>query len=173
MMLNIKRYLWLLLLTPVASFAQQKEVLSLDEIIQRIDSNNLQLKSYALRAEAYKYSGDAATAWMPPMVGLGTFQTPYPFQEVMDEGDKGMLMLRIEQEIPSRARLQARKNYIQSQGNIENAARYVALNDLKAQARRQYFTWLIALERISIIQRNEKVLETMKKVEEVRYPYNQ
>ena len=173
MMLNIKRYLWLLLLTPVASFAQQKEVLSLDEIIQRIDSNNLQLKSYALRAEAYKYSGDAATSWMPPMVGLGTFQTPYPFQEVMDEGDKGMLMLRIEQEIPSRARLQARKNYIQSQGNIENAARYVALNDLKAQARRQYFTWLIALERISIIQRNEKVLETMKKVEEVRYPYNQ
>ena len=70
MMLNIKRYLWLLLLTPVASFAQQKEVLSLDEIIQRIDSNNLQLKSYALRAEAYKYSGDAATSWMPPMVGL-------------------------------------------------------------------------------------------------------
>ena len=172
-MSNIKIYLWLILLLPAGAFAQQKEQLSLDEIIRKIDSDNLQLKGYGLRAEAYKYSADAATAWMPPMVGLGTWQTPYPFQKVMDEGDKGMLMLRIEQEVPNRSKLQARKNYIESQGNIEKAARAVAFNDLKGQARRQYFTWLIALERISIIQKNEKILETMKKIEEVRYPYNQ
>lgn len=172
-MSNIKIYLWLILLLPAGAFAQQKEQLSLDEIIRKIDSDNLQLKGYGLRAEAYKYSADAATAWMPPMVGLGTWQTPYPFQKVMDGGDKGMFMLRIEQEIPNRSKLQARKNYIESQGNIEMAARAVAFNDLKAQARRQYFTWLIALERISIIQNNGKILETMKKIEEVRYPYNQ
>ncbi len=173
MMLNIKRYLLVLVLLPASVMAQQKEVLSLDEIIKKVDSNNLQLKGYGLRAEGYKYSADAATAWMPPMVGLGTWQTPYPFQNVMDERDKGMLMLRVEQAIPSRSKLQARKNYIQSQGNIENAARAVAFNELKAQARRQYFTWLIALERINIIQKSERVLETMKKIEEVRYPYNQ
>lgn len=173
MTLNIKMKFFLLLLFPACALAQQKEVLSLPEIFKRIDSNSLQLKSYGLRAESYKYSADAATAWMPPMVGLGTWQTPYPFQKIMDERDKGMLMFRVEQEIPSRSRLQARKNFIQSQGNIENAARAVAFNDLKTQARRQYFTWLIALQRISIIQKNEKVLETMKKIEEVRYPYNQ
>ncbi len=172
-MLNIKSFFFLLLVSPLVANAQQKEVLSLAEIFSRIDSNNLQLRSYGLRAEGYKYSADAATAWMPPMVGLGTWQTPYPFQKVMDDRDKGMLMIRAEQEIPNPAKLKAKKNYIESQGNIENASRSVAFNDLKAQARRQYFTWMIALQRINIIQRNERVLETMKKIEEVRYPYNQ
>ena len=172
-MCNIKTYIWLIFLLPMAALGQQKEILSLDEIIQKIDSNNILLKTYGLRAEGYKYSADAATAWMPPMVGVGTFMTPYPFQKIMDDRDNGSIMLRLEQEIPNAKKLQAKKNYIQSQGSIENANRAVTLNDLRAQAKAQYFNWLIALEKINIIQQNAKVLEIMKKIEEVRYPYNQ
>lgn len=160
-------------LLPVIGFAQQKEVISLAEIIQKIDSNNILLQSYSLKAEGYKYSADAATAWMPPMVGVGTFMTPYPLQKIMDDRDKGSLMLRLEQEIPNRSKLQARKAYIQSQGNIENATRDITLNDFKAQAKRQYFTWLVALQKLKVIEKNERILITMKKIEEVRYPYNQ
>lgn len=160
-------------LLPVIGFAQQKEVMSLAEIIQKIDSNNILLQSYWLKAEGYKYSADAATAWMPPMVGVGTFMTPYPLQKVMDDRDKGSLMLRLEQEIPNRSKLQARKAYIQSQGNIENATRDITLNDFKAQGKRQYFTWLVALQKLKVIERNEQILMTLKKIEEVRYPYNQ
>ena len=47
------------------------------------------------------------------------------------------------------------------------------MNDFKAQAKRQYFDWLIALQKMKIIEDNERVLVTMKKIEEVRYPYNQ
>jgi outer membrane protein TolC len=161
------------LLLPLSALAQEKEVLSLPEIIEKIDSNNVLLKTYGLRAEGYKYSADAATAWMPPMVGVGTYMMPYPFQKTMDGSDKGSVMFRVEQEIPNGKKLQAKKNYIRSQANVENASRAVTLNDLKAQARTQYFNWLIALEKIKVIQQNEKVLEMMKKIEEVRYPYNQ
>jgi len=98
-------------LLPVIGFAQQKEVISLAQIIQKIDSNNILLQSYSLKAEGYKYSADAATAWMPPMVGVGTFMTPYPLQKIMDDRDKGSLMLRLEQEIPNRSKLQAKKAY--------------------------------------------------------------
>lgn len=161
------------MLLPVIGFAQQKEVISLAEIIQKIDSNNILLQSYSLKAEGYKYSADAATAWMPPMVGVGTFMTPYPLQKIMDDRDKGSLMLRLEQEIPNRSKLQAKKAYIQSQGNIENATRDITLNDFKAQAKRQYFTWLVALQKLKVIEKNERILITMKKIEEVRYPYNQ
>lgn len=160
-------------LLPVIGFAQQKEVISLAEIIQKIDSNNILLQSYSLKAEGYKYSADAATAWMAPMVGVGTFMTPYPLQKIMDDRDKGSLMLRLEQEIPNRSKLQAKKAYIQSQGNIENVTRDITLNDLKAQAKRQYFTWLVALQKLKVIEKNEQILMTMKKIEEVRYPYNQ
>ena len=169
-LLTIAGFIFLL---PVIGLAQQKEVMSLAEIIQKIDSSNILLQSYSLKAEGYKYSANAATAWMPPMVGVGTFMTPYPLQKVMDDRDKGSLMLRLEQEIPSRSKLQARKAYIQSQANIENATRDITLNDFKAQAKRQYFTWVVALQKLKVIERNEQILMTLKKIEEVRYPYNQ
>lgn len=152
---------------------QEVGVLSLDTILQRIDRNNLLLQSYALKAEGYKYSADAATAWMAPMVGLGTFMTPYPGQKVMEARDKGSLMLQVEQAIPNTAKLNARKEFIASQSASTLAGRDVTLNDFKAQAKRLYFSWLVAQQRVKVLQQNERLLVTMQKIEEVRYPYNQ
>ena len=108
-----------MILLPVQLPAQQVPVLSLDSVLQRIDRNNVLLQSYDLKAQSYKYSADASTAWMAPMVGVGTFMTPYPNQIVMEPRDRGSLMLQIEQDIPNVAKLKARKKYIESQGNIE------------------------------------------------------
>jgi outer membrane protein, heavy metal efflux system len=174
MMRIIKKITWLaFIVAPMQLVAQQPPVLTLDSIIQRIDRNNILLQSYDLKAEAYKYSADAATAWMPPMVGVGTFMTPYPGQMIMDPRDRGNLMLQIEQDIPNKAKLNAKKRYIASQGNIERATRDITLNDFRSQAKRLYFNWLIAQQRISVLQQNENIMVMMKKIEEVRYPYNQ
>lgn len=173
-MMCITKYLLLfLLILPLKLFAQQPPVFPLDTIIRRIDRNNTLLQSYGLKAESYKYSADAATAWMAPMVGLGTFMTPYPGQMIMDNRDKGSLMLQLEQDIPNPAKLKAKKNYISSQAGIEQATRAVTLNDLKAQAKQLYYAWIIARKRIAVLQENEKIMVTMKKIEEVRLPYNQ
>ena len=172
MMRSIKQIIIFILL-PLVSIAQRDSVMSLPEIFQEINENNLLLKSYRQRAESYQYSADAATAWMPPMVGLGTWQTPYPFQKVMDPRDKGMLMIRLEQEIPSRARLNATRRYIASQANAEREARNIALNDLKAEAKRQYYNWLVASQSLAVLRKNEQILSLMRKIEEVRLPFNQ
>jgi outer membrane protein, heavy metal efflux system len=170
----IKYIIGLLLCLPLAIMAQsQLPVLPLDSILKRIDRNNVLLQSYELKAESYKYSAEAAGAWMPPMVGAGTFMTPYPGEKIMDAGDKGNIMLEIEQDIPNTAKLKAKKRYIESQGNIERATRAITLNEYKAQAKRLYYNWLIAKDRIEVLNENEKVMITMKKIEEVRYPYNQ
>jgi len=169
----IKYILITALCAPITLAAQQAPVLRLDTILQRVDQHNILLQSYGLKAESYKYSADAATAWMAPMVGVGTFMTPYPGQQVMDDRDKGSLMLQLEQDIPNPAKLNAKKKYIASQGNIELATRDITLNDLKAQAKRLYFNWIVAKQRIGVLQENEKIMVTMKKIEEVRYPYNQ
>lgn len=181
MMLNTKsKYIvGLVLMISVQSLGQDSvgpvsaRRISLDSILSAIDQNNLALQTYTLRAEAFKYSAEASTGWMAPMVGVGTFMTPYPFQEVMESRDKGSLMLRLEQDIPNRSKLQARKRFIESQGNVENATRAVTLNDLKAQSKRLYYSWLVAAQRIKVLQQNERIMNTMKKIEEVRYPYNQ
>lgn len=169
----IKYILITALCAPITLAAQQAPVLRLDTILRRVDQHNILLQSYGLKAESYKYSADAATAWMAPMVGVGTFMTPYPGQQVMDDRDKGSLMLQLEQDIPNPAKLNAKKKYIASQGNIELATRDITLNDLKAQAKRLYFNWIVAKQRIGVLQENEKIMVTMKKIEEVRYPYNQ
>lgn len=173
MMSSIKKILWVFILLPLKIFGQQVPVMSLDSIIQRIDKNNILLQTYDIRAESYKYSADASTAWMPPMVGLGTFMTPYPGQMKMEPSDAGQLMLRIEQDIPNPVKLNARKRYIESQANVERATRGITLNDFRAQARRLYYSWVIATYRIRILDKNIEVMETMRKIEEVRYPYNQ
>lgn len=172
-MFNIKTFYIVFFLLPIQLVAQRTEMLPLDSILQRIDQNNLLLQSYALRAEGYKYSAEAATAWMAPMVGMGTFMTPYPFQEVMEDRDKGSVMLRLEQDIPNRSKQAARKRYIESQGAVEQANRAVTLNDYKAQAKRLYYNWLVAEQRMKVLRQNERIMTTMKKIEEVRYPYNQ
>lgn len=170
----IKRIIGILLLLPFYSVAQQQQpVLSLDTVLARIDKNNLLLQSYGLKAESYKHTAKAATAWMAPMVGVGTFMTPYPGQMLMDDRDKGSIMLQFEQDIPNPVKLNANKRYIESKGKVENETRGVTLNDYKAQAKRLYFGWLVAEQKIAVLQQNQKIMETMKKIEEIRYPYNQ
>lgn len=172
-MYSIKKITLILLLLPFYALAQQKQVLTLDTVLQRIDKNNLLLQSYGLKAESYKHTAKAATAWMAPMVGVGTFMTPYPGQMIMDESDKGSLMLQLEQDIPNPVKQNANKRYIESKGKVENETRGVTLNEYKAQAKRLYFGWLVAQQKIRVLTQNEKIMQTMKKIEEIRYPFNQ
>lgn len=155
--------------TTVPLYAQP--VLSLDDILKRIDTGNVLLQSYEYKARSYEYSAEAATAWMAPMAGAGTFM--YPYSKPMDERDKGSIMIRLEQEIPNRSRQRATKDYILSKGAVDLAERTISRNDLKATARSLYYDWIVAVRKISILERNESIMQTMKKIEEVRYPYNQ
>ncbi len=153
--------------------AQDTPTLTLDTILRRIDQQNVQLKAYLLRKESYQYKAQASTAWMAPMVGAGTFMTPYPGQQVMDPSDKGSLMVNIEQAIPNPAKQKATKQYIASQGLQEESQRQVHLNELKSQAKGVYYAWIVAKKRIVLLQENEQLLKTMKQLEQIRYEYNQ
>nr|WP_233173565.1 TolC family protein [Pedobacter sp. ASV19] len=171
-MFSINKWTFLLLFLPAPLLAQQAPV-KLDTILNRIEKNNLLLQTYALKAESYKYKAKAGTAWMAPMVGVGTFMTPYPGQVVMDDRDKGSVMLQLEQDIPNPAKQNAQKRYIESKGDVEMAGRAIAMNTFKAQAKSLYYTWIVASQRIQILQENDKIMQMMKKIEQIRYPYNQ
>lgn len=172
-MCSIKRFAVFLILVPYAARGQQSQPVGLETILKSIEANNVLLQSYDLKAQSYKYSAEAATAWMPPMIGFGTFMTPYPGQKKIEPRDAGQLMFRIEQAIPNTSKLQAWKKFIESQANVERANRTITMNDLRSQAKRMYYSWLVATRRIMLIKINIALLETMRKVEEVRYPYNQ
>ena len=82
-------------------------------------------------------------------------------------------MFQLEQDIPNPAKLNANKRYLESKANAELDGRGITLNDYKAQAKRLYYTWLVAAQKTKVLQLNEKIMLRMKKIEEIRYPYNQ
>lgn len=172
MMHRIKYTCLVFLLMPISLFAQDSLSLSLNDILTKIQKQNVSLESYELKAKSYDYKSEAATSWMAPMVGAGTYMTPYPGQNPMED-DKGSLMFQVEQDIPNFSKQKANKKAIISLGDIEYASRDIKLNELKAQAKSLYFGWLIALERIQVLRENEKIMQTMREVEEIRYKYNQ
>lgn len=170
-MRTIRIIVLLLGLAPL-QLAAQEHTVSLDTILERIEQHNPMLQTYALKAESYKQRADAGSAWMAPMVGAGTFMTPYPGQQVMD-GDKGSVMLQLEQEIPNPSKQRAKKVYEASKADVELSGRSIASNMLKARAKNLYYGLIIASQRIKVLQENGKIMQMMKKIEEIRYPYNQ
>ncbi|RZK65335.1 MAG: TolC family protein, partial [Pedobacter sp.] len=108
-----------------------------------------------------------------PMVGVGTFMTPYPGQMVMDDRDKGSVMFQLEQDIPNYGKLNAQKKYIESKAKVERATRDITLNDLKTQAKKLYYAWLVAEQKLRVLSKSTQIMQTMKKIEEIRYPFNQ
>lgn len=159
--------LWLLAGSAVA------QTLSLDSVLQVIEKNNPTLQQYSRQVEAMQAYAEGATAWQAPMVGAGTFMTPYPAQEVTEARNQGMLMFALEQQIPHPAKLQARKAYDASQAAIEVAGQAQAFNMLKAAAKTAYYQWVVLEKKLVVLRENQDVVQTMLKLAEVRYPYAQ
>ena len=147
--------------------------LTLDRILQQIDHNNPMLDRYGYKADALNASAEGAMGWMAPMVGIGTFMTPYPGQRLMEERDKGSVMVSLEQQIPNPARLQANRRYLESKAAVEKEGRQWAFNQLRAEAKRNYYQWLIEEIRLGVVKENERIIDLMTRVARVRYPYNQ
>ena len=149
------------------------QVVSLDSVLTIINKQNPMLQEYDNRVKAFDAYAGGARSWMAPMVGAGTFMTPYPNQMLMEEGDKGAWMFAIEQEIPNPGKLKANENYLEARGDVAKEGRAIQFNALRAEAKIQYFQWLVAEEKLKVLQENEKIMDLMLKLARIRYPYSQ
>lgn len=169
---NINRYCLITVLC-LASMPTSAQVLALDSVLSIIDRNNPMLQEYDYKVRALDEYSEGATSWMAPMVGAGTFMTPYPNQMLMEEGDKGAWMFSVEQEIPNPAKLKANKNYLRSRRDVEKEGRAIQFNTLRTEAKTYYYQWLVAEEKLKILHANETIMDLMLKLARIRYPYNQ
>ena len=154
------------------SFAQQRQT-SLAEILQTLESENPELKAFDNRARSEDAKIKGVTAWMPPMIGAGTFMTPYPFQKPGDENNKGAFMISAEQDIPNPAKQKARRLYQASLSQTYFLGRTERFNELRATARERYYNLLVDYKRLKFQKESRQIMQTMKKLAEIRYPYNQ
>jgi outer membrane protein, heavy metal efflux system len=152
---NIKTIIlfWLALWVSLTAQAQQR--LKLDSILTVIQHNNPMLQEYRYKAQALNEISKGAKSWMAPMVGLGTFMTPYPGQMVMDERDKGSVMISAEQSIPNPAKLRANQQLLSSKAAIEEAAGSYTFNELRSQAKTAFYEWLVLEKKLAILRENQ------------------
>ena len=173
MKLSIKKYslIFGFLLATAPAFAQQ--ILSLDSVLQVIRRNNPMLEQYELKGKALEAYTEGATAWMAPMAGVGTFMTPYPGQQDVMPDNKGSLMLSLEQRIPNPAMQRANKAWYGSRVAEVEARQQAIFNELRAEAKKAYYQWVVLEKKEDVLKESERIMKTMQKLAEIRYPYAQ
>lgn len=171
-MISIRKFI-LPVLMMGSTLTYGQEVLSLDKVLQEIRTNNPLLKSFDSQVASQDAKIEGAGSWMAPMVGAGTFMTPYPGSKVEDESDKGAWMFSAEQDIPHPAKVKAKEKYLAAQSSITRAAQGVQANLLNARAKQLYYELIVANKKIAFQKENLTIMGTMKKLAEIRYPYNQ
>lgn len=169
---NPCRSVVLILSVLLTSFAQA-QVITLDSVLRVIEKQNPMLQEYDSKVKALNTYAEGAASWMAPMIGAGTFMTPYPNQTLMDGRDKGSWMFTVEQEIPNPTKLSANKKYLSSKAAVEEQMRSAQFNQLRSEAKAMYYQWLIAEEKLNVLKESEQIIELMLKLARIRYPYNQ
>ncbi len=149
------------------------QVITLDSVLHLIHQNNPMLQEYDSKVRALESYTAGAKSWMAPMVGAGTFMTPYPGQMIMEDRDKGSIMFSIEQNIPNPLKLTANKKYFASRAAVEEQGRSFRYNTLRAEAKTFYYQWLVSEEKLKVLSENERIVDLMLKLAKLRYPYNQ
>jgi outer membrane protein, heavy metal efflux system len=174
-MLNTK--LKYFIIFPFLSFGfraqAQNRVLTLDSVLLYVHNNNLMLQEHGLKTQAIKTYAEGAKSWMAPMVGGGVFMYPYPTQTIMDDRDKGSIMVSAQQDIPNPVKLKAKEKYLQSKAAIEEETHGVMYNQFRAQAKTAYYGWVVLEKKKTVLQESNRIMEFMLKLAKVRYPLNQ
>lgn len=159
-----------------AAFPAIGQRVSLDSVLNAIRISHPALTAYDRKADALNAYTEGATSWMAPMVGVGTFMTPYPGQTLMEgemgDRDRGSMMFSVEQDIPNPAKLRAKKAYYNSRAASERSTKEFTYNSLRAEAKQLYYEWAVLEKRKKVLEENLRIMETMKKIADIRYPYS-
>lgn len=154
------------------------QTLTLDSILDTIQKASPSLRMYDADIRSMDEAAKGARSWMPPEFGAGFFMTPYSpamWKPGMKDGSgmqepgMGSLMLSAQQMFPNKKRKDAEANYMQAMSSVEKERKRATLNDLYAEAKKNYYQWVVLEKKLNVIEQNEKLLDFMIKNAEIRY----
>jgi outer membrane protein TolC len=164
---------FILLIMMCASFLATAQLKSIGDILNEIQNANPSLKMYDAEVLSMDAAAKGAWSWMPPEAGTGFFMMPYnpKYARKNDMGEEGMgqYVFAIQQMIPNRKRQTAEYQYMNTMSSVVKEKRGAALNELIANAKKNYLEWVIIKKKFSILEQNEQLLNFMIKNSEIRY----
>jgi len=152
----------------------QKEM-SLDDIFSMIQKNHPEMKMYDAQVRSLDEAAKGAKSWMPPEFGTGFYMTPYNIGLTKSMGAQsgmGSYMISASQMFPNKKEQKANASYMQALSTVNKENKNVALNELYAAAKKNYYDWLVIEKKQSVINDNEKLLNFMIQSTELRYKNN-
>jgi cobalt-zinc-cadmium efflux system outer membrane protein len=138
-----------------------QEVFTLSQILDRVEEHHPMLKMYNQKIAAYDAYAEGTSSWMAPMVGVGTFMTPYPNQEIMHENEKGAWMFSVEQEIPNPSKQKANKDYFNALRQVEEKAFFVQRQTIRSEVKELYYKSIANLNQQRVIKENLSTINAM------------
>ena len=156
-----------------SSIVTAQKITSLNEIIQTVDNANPTAKMYDAQIRSMDEAAKGARTWMPTEFGTGLWMTPYN-PKLWQKGDNGatgmgQYMLSVQQMFPNKKKQDATAAYMQGMSASEKERKKLELNQLYADAKKNYNDWIIIKKKLSILNENEKLLNFMIKDAEIRY----
>ena len=158
-----------------ASTINAQNRISIQAILDSIQIKNPSLKMYDAEIRSLDEAAKGATSWMAPTISSGFFMVPYaPRYWKASGGQPGMGQYTIgaEQVIPNPKRLNADSKYMSSMSSVEKEKKGYTLNQLYAEAKKNYYEWILLKKQLLILDDNEKRLNYMIESAEIRYRNN-
>jgi outer membrane protein TolC len=169
----MKKFLIVFLLLTGASRIQAQDKMTLQQVLQTIDTANPTSKMFAAQIRAADESAKGARSWMPTDVSTGLFMTPYnPKMWQKGENGKagmGQYMVSAQQMFPNKKKQDAEAAYMEAMSSVDKEKVKYELHQLYADAKQNYYEWIVIVKKLKVIAENEKVLNFMIKDAEIRY----
>lgn len=155
--------------------AQDTGLLTLDSLIIRVETTYPDVLKYENRIQAYASKAEGATALMPPTFSAGISRFPYNLMMMNEQGpmNQAGLMFTLEQMITNPQKRNAKKEYYQSLGAVEQQRAEWTKNELRMAAKLYYYQRQIAASKLKILNESEQLLSLLIVTAEDRYTYNQ
>lgn len=160
------------LLIVLSGSVKAQKLMGIKAVLDSIELANPSLKMYDADIRSMNETAKGAKSWMAPELSSGLFMTPYNTALWKKNGalnGMGQYSIAAQQVFPNKSRLDAESKYMNAMSTVEEQKKGATLNDLYAQAKSNYYAWIILEKKLTILDQNEKVLRFMIENAETRY----
>ena len=152
--------------------AKAQNPIAINLILDSIQASNPSLKMFDAEVRSLDEAAKGAKSWMAPELATGFFMTPYAprYWKSMDgQPGMGQYTVAVQQTIPNPKRLNADYKFMSSMSSVEKERKGYTLNQLHAEAKKNYYEWIVIKKQLLILDDNEKLINYMVQSSEIRY----
>lgn len=156
--------------------AQDSSYISLENLLQRVETNYPSIIAYRYNIQSIQAKAEGAKAWMPPTFSTGAMRFPYNLMMLNEKNDpmnQAGIAFSLEQMIPNQSKLNAKKSYINSLAEIEKSKSDWTKNELRREAKILYYSRFVTEKKQLILKESEEILKLLIITSEEKFSNNQ